>query len=286
MIKVENCYWQRSKSVQLYGKIWIPDGQMDALVIIVHGIGEHSGCYTQWAERFTGQSVGFLAFDMRGHGNSTGIRGHASLQVLIDDLQAIIKDMRRKFSDIPIVLLGYSMGGGIVLRYATDKNMMVQGIIASSPLLRIVHPPSPILLWLAKWASRIVPWLTVRTGISADQLSQGGNAIRKSTKTDPLLHKKISVKLFSDLRTNGEMILSKKYQPEIPVLLMHGTHDTLVSFKAAKSFSKRNRKHIDFKRWVKMRHDTLNSASSEMVFSYVMFWLSRKIIKKWNRSEQ
>jgi len=272
MIKVEICQWERAKSVKLFGKLWIPDGQMVTLIIMVHGIGEHSGCYNVWAEKFVGQSIGFLAFDFRGHGLSTGIRGHASLQDLKDDLQTIIENMRRKFPDVPIVLCGHSMGGSIVLKYAIDKNVMVQGIISSSPWLKLVHPPSPLLIWLAKWVSYIVPWLTVSTGIRADQLSQGGKTT-KSTKTDPLLHKKISIKLFSDLWSNGEIILRNKYWPEIPLLLMHGSADTLVSFKTVNSFARKNRKFIFFKKWNKMRHDLLNDTGNEMVFQYVMKWL-------------
>ena len=279
MMKVENCHWKRSKSVELFGKLWIPDGEMAALVIMVHGVGQHSECYDELAGKFVGQSVGFLAFDLRGHGRSTGTRGHASFNDIRDDLRTIIEDMRRKFANIPIVLLGYSMGGSIVLRYAIDKNVMVQGVIALSPWLQLVHPPSPFLIWLAKWASRIVPWLTVRTGIKADQLSQGNNPGRKTTKTDPLLHKKISIKLFTDLWTCGNIMLRNKYRFEIPVLMMHGTADTLVSFKASKLFAKRNRKFIYFKKWTKMRHDLLNEAGNEMIFRYMMYWLSKQVIK-------
>jgi len=278
MMKFEKYHLERAKSVKLFGKLWIPEGQMATLVIMVHGIGEHSGCYDEWAKKFVGQSMGFLALDMRGHGLSTGIRGHASLHDFKDDLRTIVEDMRQKFPDVPIVLLGHSMGGGIVLNYGVEKNMMVQGVIVSSPWLKLANPPWPILVWLAKVLSHIVPWLTVRTGIMADQLAQDGNTT-KSSKTDPLLHKKISVKLFSDMWINGMTILHKKYRPEIPILLMHGTTDSLVSFKAAKSFSKRNRKFIHFKRWIKMPHDLFNDSRNEMIFKYVIFWLSKQIIK-------
>ena len=262
----------------LFGKLYIPDGQMCTFVIMVHGIGEHSGCYDEWAEKFVRQSVGFLAFDLRGHGHSPGKRGHASIQLILNDLRVVIRDIRQKFPNVPIVLFGHSMGGSIVLRYVVDDDIAVQGVIVSSPWLKLLHPPSSILVWIAKWASHIVPWLCVRTGIKADQLSQGDNTT-KSTKTDPLLHKKISIKLFSDLWSNGEMMLHKKLRTEIPLLLMHGDADTLVSFQAVKTFVKRNRKFIYLKKWHKMRHDLLNDVGKDVVFRYVMQWLSKQIIK-------
>jgi len=288
MIQVREYCLKRSESVELYGKLYIPDGSVRALIIIVHGIGQHSGCYDEWAEKFALQSIGVFTFDLRGHGRSSGKRGHASLNIIKDDLDAIIREMRQKYPDIPIVLFGNSMGGQIALSYAVDKNDGIQAVIASSPWLKLVNPPSLLLVKTAKWASRIVPWLTVRTGIRAEQLSHGGDGT-KSTKKDPLLHKRISIKLFSDLYANGEALLRGKNQLDIPFLLMHGTDDTLVSFKASRSFAMRNRKNrktITLRKWTKMHHDLLNDTGKDMVFRFVIFWLSHNVFRRWNYSEQ
>ena len=251
---------------------------MNALVIMVHGLGEHSGCYDIWAEKFTQKSVGFLTFDMRGHGKSPGIRGHASIRNLKNDLQTIVQNMREKFPDIPLVLMGHSMGAQVVLSYAVDHHVEIQGVIASSPGLKFLHPSSSFLLWLARWASYIVPWLTVRTGIKAAQLSPNSAATR-STKKDPLLHKKISFKLFSDLWKNGEMLLRNREQVNMPLLLMHGTDDPLCSFQASKSFAQNAGKYATFKPWDGMRHNLLNDADSDAVFQYLMNWLSNMIVE-------
>jgi len=251
---------------------------MNVLVIMVHGIGEHCGCYDEWAEKFALQGVGFLAFDLRGHGNSSGVRGHATIRLIKDDLRTIIKDVQGKHPCIPVVLFGHSMGGSIALNYAFEKDVELQGVIVSSPWLKLVRSPLPLLLWLAKWASYIVPWLTVRTGIRADQLSHDG-IVKKSTRTDPLLHKKISIKLFSDLWKSGRLILCNRHKWSIPLLLMHGTDDPLTSCQASKSFVQNAEGDITFREWHGMRHDLLNETDKEIVFQYVMKWLSRKIIK-------
>ena len=251
---------------------------MSALVVMVHGIGEHSGCYDCWAEKFTQHSVGFLAFDLRGHGCSPGIRGHASIQLIMNDLQTIINVTQKRFPNIPIVLLGHSMGGQIVLTCALDPNIKLQGVIASSPWLKLMRPPATALLWLVRGVSHIAPWFTVCTGIRADQLSQDG-AATKSTKKDPLLHKKISIKLFSDLWKNGDMLLRNKRHINLPLLLMHGTADPLTSCQASKSFAQNAGEYATFKPWDEMRHDLLNGAGNEDVFQYVMNWLSNTIIE-------
>ena len=265
----------------LYGKLHLPEGRMDAIIIIAHGIGEHGGCYDEWAEKFVAGSIGVVTFDMRGHGLSPGIRGHAAINSLIADLAIIVGEVQKKFEDVPVVLFGHSMGGQIALSAANCSNIKVQGVIASSPLLKLENPPSMWMTVLAKCASYTAPWITIRTGVKASQLSQTG-IVAKSTKTDPLLHKKISVKLFSDLLANGKAIISKKYLPCAPVLLMHGTADTLVSFKASQKFSKKNRKVILFKAWRDMRHDLLNDAGKEMVFRFVMKWIYVNVLKNGN----
>lgn len=277
-MQVERYCLKRTESVDLYGKLRTPDGAVKALVIMVHGIGEHSGCYDCLGEKFARQSVGFLTFDLRGHGSSRGIRGHASLRSIGNDLRAIIQNMREKFPDIPIVLLGHSMGGQIVLNCALDSDVGVQGVIASSPWLKLVRPPSSWLLCLARRAVHIVPWLTVSTGIRADQLSPDGAGI-KSTKTDPMLHKKISVKLFSDLWKSGDMLLRNKHQINIPLLLMHGTADPLCSCQASRSFAQNAGEYAVFRQWDGMYHNLLNAADSEEVFQYVMKWLSNQVIE-------
>ena len=267
-----------AKSVELYGKLCIPDKPMRALMIVVHGIGEHSGCYERFSERFVSQSIGILLFDLRGHGRSPGIRGHASIRLIQKDIHIIVQNMNKRFPDLPIVLFGHSMGGHFVLNYAIAENGAVQGIIASSPFLKMVNPPSPMLIRLAGLASRLAPWITVSPGIKASQLSHSGAAPR-STKTDPLLHKRISIGLFCGLLRNSNVILHEKYLFNIPILLMHGSADTLTSYQASKTFAQNAGKCATFKKWNEMRHALLNDIGNEAVFQYIMKWLSKNVIE-------
>ena len=284
MKQIEEYHWERSESAVLYGKLYIPDGTLKILVIVVHGIGEHSVCYDDWAEKFVSQSVGVLTFDLRGHGRSSGRRGHVSIEIIKNDLRFMIGIMQEKFPNTPVVLFGHSMGGHIVLSYAVGGDVKVQGIIASSPWLKLVNPPSPVLVRLAKWTSPVMPWLTVRTGIKSGQLVRDDAGV-KSSKTDPLLHKKISVKLFSDLWTNSEAILRSKRLVKIPLLLMHGDDDSLTSCQASEFFAQNAGRYVTFRKWRGMRHHLLNETDNEMVFRYVMKWLSEKMIQTWNSSE-
>ena len=285
-MKVDEFLWKRSKSVELYGKLCTPtDASMNVLVVVVHGLSEHTDCYDDLAEKFTAQSVGVFTFDLRGHGLSSGRRGHTSIRNTTDDLQLVIENMHQRFPDVPIVLFGHSLGGHIVLHYAVNRNINVQGIIASSPWLKLANPPSPLIVGLAKWASYVIPWFTVRVGIKAEQLAIDGVGVR-SAKTDPLLHQKISVKLFSDMWTNAKTMRCSRRRIEIPLLVMHGTADSLTSHLASKSFVQNAGENAVFKQWHDMYHDLLNDIRSEVVFRYMMKWLLKQIIDKENGTVQ
>ncbi len=272
----EECCWNISTSVRLYGVLWIPDTPMNALILMVHGIGEHSGCYVRWAQKFVDQSIGFLAIDLRGHGRSTGKRGHATMKEMKNDLKMILKDVRKRIPKIPIVLYGHSMGGQVVLSYALDKGAKVQGVIASSPWLQLVKPPAKIMIRAAKILSRVAPSLTLTSGVKANQLAHDGMET-KSTKTDPLMHKRISVKLFTDLLENGEHIMHSKHRLHIPLLLMHGSADQLTSYHASKMLANNAGKYTEYKQWKGMYHDLHNDTNNEAVFQYVMKWITKLV---------
>lgn len=190
----------------------------------------------------------------------------------------VLHDVSQKIPAIPVVLYGHSMGGNIVLNYAMGKHVKVQGIIASSPWLELVKPPSRFLVRLAKIAVHLMPSMTLSTGIKANQLAHEGTAV-KSTKTDPLMHKKISVKLFVDLWESGEIILRSKHRVNVPLLLMHGNADKLVSCQASRSFVHNTGEKTKFKQWNGMYHDLHNDAANEAVFQYVLKWISGLDIK-------
>ncbi|MBP5612073.1 MAG: alpha/beta hydrolase, partial [Bacteroidales bacterium] len=75
----------------LSGYIWHPDTEPQAIVLMEHGIGEHIGIYQDWAARFCAQGFIFAGFDLRGHGLSSGKRGHVPGKAAVFDINAIVK---------------------------------------------------------------------------------------------------------------------------------------------------------------------------------------------------
>ncbi|MDR3093081.1 MAG: lysophospholipase, partial [Bacteroidales bacterium] len=121
-------YLQPAPSVRLRMQQWLPDGGADVIVIIEHGIGEHGGCYEHWAEALVAQSIGAVIADLRGHGLSTGKRGHATLIDLKSDLKAVIQKIHDEHPAAQLVWDGHSMGVLTALSYTTETAPSIAGV--------------------------------------------------------------------------------------------------------------------------------------------------------------
>ena len=105
--------------------------------VMSHGLGEHSGRYQRFAERFTATGATIYAMDHRGHGRSGGRRGDApGLQALLDDIDLVVAHARQE-SGGPLVLFGHSFGGLLAIAYALDRPDRIDRAVFSAPLLMV-----------------------------------------------------------------------------------------------------------------------------------------------------
>ena len=102
----------------LSGVIQSPGENAKAVIIMVHGLGEHILRYSYWSDLFRNERIGFAGVDLPGHGRSDGRRGHISSYDLLDEMIDILLDTCKKtFPGIPVFIYGHSLGGAIVLNY-------------------------------------------------------------------------------------------------------------------------------------------------------------------------
>lgn len=158
----------------LYEQCWLPEGDVRAAVIAVHGLSEHSGRLARMAEALNRQGYAVHAMDLRGHGRSQGPRCLIrSFDEYLDDLDLLAQRVESCHSGGPRVLLGHSMGGLIAAAWTITRQPAIDGLVLSGPLLRI---PDAIYSWLRPLAApvgRLIPRLrAVRvdfSSISRDQ---------------------------------------------------------------------------------------------------------------------
>ena len=153
------------EGISLYSQHWLPETSPHAIMAIVHGIGEHSGRYMSIVDHMVSNQYGIYGYDLRGHGNSPGQRGHINAWVEYrNDLLTFLKMIRVQQPECPIFLLGHSMGALIVLDFIFSEDETLAGVILSGTPIEPVGIASPFLIALAKVLSRIYPKFSIDLG--------------------------------------------------------------------------------------------------------------------------
>eukprot|EP01117_Protostelium_nocturnum_P020951 TRINITY_DN979_c0_g1_i1.p1 TRINITY_DN979_c0_g1~~TRINITY_DN979_c0_g1_i1.p1 ORF type:complete len:325 (+),score=94.59 TRINITY_DN979_c0_g1_i1:50-976(+) len=225
---------------KLFCKTFKPETRAPvATVTFVHGLGEHCGRYDEIFKRFASESgLVVNTFDHRGHGKSSGPRGHIpSQKAAFSDITL----MARKASvDIPHFLYGHSMGGGMVLGWGLEQKNLgnpvpVKGYITTAPFLNIPKPPSGFLVAIVKFIAMLFPSFAINNGLDVENLSRDKSEVEKY-KNDPLVHPKVSVIQAVTGFKNGDEVLRNAAKFDAPILIMQGDADTCVCPKSPQKF--------------------------------------------------
>jgi alpha-beta hydrolase superfamily lysophospholipase len=258
----------------LKGMIQSPGENLRAVIVMVHGIGEHIHRYDHWASMFNKEEIGFVGVDLPGHGRSDGNRGDIKSYTLLGEMiDILIKSCNKTFPGCPVYIYGHSLGGGIVLNYLLRRNPKVKGAIVTSPYLRLAFEPPRIKLVLASVIKHILPGLIQPTGLNADQLSHD-KALVEKYKTDPLIHGKISVRLFSESADAANYSLTHASELKVPTLILHGSDDLILSVEGSREFARKTNM-VDLKIWEGGYHELHNEPFKDEVFKYILNWIKK-----------
>ncbi|MBC7233600.1 MAG: lysophospholipase [Chloroflexi bacterium] len=261
--------------LQLYGQGWLPEGMPRAVVCLVHGLGEHSGRYSHVAAALTRAGYALLAYDLRGHGQSEGQRGHApSWDALMDDITLLLQEAARRFPDRPLFLYGHSLGGIQVLSYALRRKPQIAGAIVTSPLLRTAFQPPAWKMWLGKTLYNLVPTFSLSNELDPRGLSHDPKVVDAYVH-DPLVHNRVSARLGMDMIWTGAWALEHAAEFPLPLLLMHGAEDPICSPQASREFAARVPGDCTFKMWDGLYHETHNEPEQQQVLDVIIEWLGK-----------
>jgi len=259
----------------LRGMIQSPGENTKAVIILVHGLGEHVQRYIYWADLFKKEGIAFLGVDLPGHGRSDGKRGDIKSYALLGEmLDILIKSCNKTFPGCPVYIYGHSLGGGIVLEYLLRRNPKIKGAIVTSPFLRLAFEPPKIKLFIASVMKHLLPGLIQPSGLNSSHISHD-KAVVEKYKTDPLVHGKISVSLFSESVTAANYSLTHASELKVPTLLLHGSDDLILSPEGSREFAGKTGM-VELKIWDGGYHELHNEPFKDEVFKYIINWINRK----------
>ncbi|HPT21694.1 MAG TPA: lysophospholipase [Bacteroidales bacterium] len=258
----------------LTGIIQSPGENVKAVIILVHGLGEHIQRYTLWADLFKKEGIGFAGVDLPGHGRSEGRRGNIKNYALLNEMISIlVTTCKRTFPGTPLYVYGHSLGGGIVLNYLLKNKPRINGAIVTSPWLRLSYKPSRVKLMMASVMKNILPWLVQPSGLNVNHISHDG-AIVEKYQTDPLNHGKISVSLYYGANDAAKYVLSHASELKVRTLILHGSDDQITSPEGSREFAGKTRM-AELKIIEGGYHELHNEPFKEIVFRYIMEWILR-----------
>jgi alpha-beta hydrolase superfamily lysophospholipase len=267
------------KNLTLYYQGWLPEQTPKAVLLIVHGLAEHSGRYKNVVEYFVPKGYAVYGFDQRGHGRSDGARCYVDrFSDYIVDLHTFVTMVRGFHPGSKLFLVGHSIGGTIATAYATQYQSELAGLVLSGAGLKAGDSITPLVKLMARILSAIFPRMGVST-IDASAISRD-KAVVDAYVNDPLVYRgKVSARLGNEL-----LKLMDKYLParipelKLPLLIMNGTEDHLMNkegstllYNMAASPDKTLKFYEGF------YHEIYNEPERGQVFADVEAWLARHI---------
>ena len=276
-MKIEEYKWTSKDGKYLFARSWTAEEPSGKVILLIHGLGEHSGRYMRWAELLTAEGHSVLSFDQRGHGRSSGQRGHTgSLELLLNDIEILYSKCDEMFPEDQKILYGHSMGGTLALNFLIRRNQPVSGLIVTSPWLRLYRQPDPATMIVSNILKYVLPFLALSNRIKPEQLSHDPEIIRNYS-ADPLVHNRISLGMFFELHNAGLFALRNIFKINCPVLLMHGSSDTVTSPKASENYVLNTNHKTTFELWENQYHELHNELIYKEVFKFTAEWIRTNV---------
>lgn len=265
--------------VKIFFQKWIAPKAKAALVL-VHGVGEHSGRYSNLLNALAGKGVSVFALDHRGHGKSEGKRGHVdSFMDYVYDLKLFVEYVKDENKGLPLVLYGHSMGGIIAAKYAltyqNDPSMVVLSSPGFAPAFKVPGWKKSIATFLSSKAGSLL----IPTGLSPADISRDSEAV-KEYASDPMVHKKVSAKWFTEFMKTGEECMTNALSLKKPLLVFHGTGDKIADYKATEEFyNSAGSSQKDILLYDGFYHEVINEPESDRnrALKDVVSWILKQV---------
>jgi len=266
-----------SDGLQLQCVSWIPEGAPIATLTFIHGFGEHLGRYSHVFPPFAEAGIRVNSFEQRGHGRSDGVRGHSpSLEQSLFDIDLITAKADR---NIPHFLMGHSLGGGLVLIYASKHTDMFDGIISQDPLIRLTMEISFFTVLLGRMASYVAPTFKIPQELRYNDLTRDP-VVNKAYSEDPQIVKGITSRMAAMTLDMETSVFEGCPNVTKPILLVHGTDDKLTSHAATKEYyEKVPSTDKTFKSLEGWYHEPHNEPEKEEYIKSVVDWVVARIKK-------
>ncbi|WP_110927317.1 alpha/beta hydrolase [Bacillus massiliglaciei] len=257
---------------------WETEENAKGVIVIIHGAIEHHGRYKWLSQMWRSAGYHVIMGDLPGQGMTTRAnRGH------IDSFDEYLDEVKKWIAaaydyELPVFLLGHSMGGLIAIRLLQEEEWDLAGLILSSPCLGLLQKPPKMMAALSHGLNVVYPTFKVDPGLTPELVTRN-EEIRESDLNDSLYVTKVSVRWFREL----EQAMKDAFEeipdfPDLPILVMQGGDDKVVDKKAVQSwFNYCFSSEKQWKEWKGLYHEIFNEPEREDVFQYAKSFVENRL---------
>ncbi|ONM28605.1 monoacylglycerol lipase [Zea mays] len=262
----------------LFCRLWAPAvDEMRGILVIIHGLNEHSGRYVHFAEQLTACGFGVYAMDWIGHGGSDGLHGYVpSLDYVIEDIEVLVDRILMENPGVPCFLLGHSTGGAVVLKASLYPHIRekLEGIVLTSPALR-VKPAHPIVGAVAPIFSLVAPRFQFKGANKRGIPVSRDPAALLAKYSDPLVYTgPIRVRTGHEILRISSHLLHRLEKVTVPFLVLHGTADRVTDPLASRElYGAAASAHKDLRLYDGFLHDLLFEPERDEVGAEIVAWM-------------
>lgn len=262
---------------QIFYRHWPADSNPTGVIVLVHGMAEHSGRYQHLAKFLNQHHYAVYALDLIGHGQSTGPRGHlnrfSDFTSLLDAFVTLVSDA---YPELPRILLGHSMGGLISASYLLENQAAFQGCVLSGPFIKASEQPPKAVLLLIRLIAKLMPRLGMLQ-LAAEGISRDP-AVVKTYRDDPLVFTgKVTSSMLAQLFNAQRHLLAQAHRIELPLLIMHGNEDKLAAAAGSQQLidtvASVDKQLIIYDQ---LFHEIFNEPEQQRVFTDLLGWLQQR----------
>lgn len=264
-------------------KVWLPDGDPRAAIVLAHGYAEHLGRYEAFATTLNASGLAVYALDHWGHGRSEGRYGFVPrFSVFTDGVELLLNEVKARHPGLPVFLVGHSMGGLIACAHLLTHQSHYAGAILSGPAIKPSEEPSKLTILISRLLSRIAPRLGV-LALDAEGVSRDP-AVVAAYRADPLVYTgKMSARLAAEMFDAMAAARAGAAMIALPILLMHGEADRLTAPAGSRFlFETVSSSDRQLKLYPGLYHEIFNEPERASVIADLTGWIDVQLRKSGN----
>ena len=262
---------------RLFEQSWAPE-LPKAVIVLVHGFGEHSGRHEPAALSFAAGGYAVQAFDLRGNGRSEGRRCCVgAFEEYLDDTQAVVLHAGEKWAGRPVFLLAHSLGGLIASLCVVDGRVRPEGLILSAPAVRLGRDYSELKIAASLVIGRLLPRLPMVRFKSAS-ISSDPEVVECYRNDALVFHGRTPARTASEIVRATRRLEASVERLSLPLLVMHGGEDQVADIEGSRELYSRARSEDKTLRvYDGFWHEIMHEPDGHVVLSETMAWMDERV---------